>query len=177
MVLIFFYVLQLCFAVYLLYYIIAFLSGAPFVPSTNPTAQSMIELAHIKPNMTVYDLGSGEGRLLFLAAKKGAKVCGVEINPILVFYTWLRIAFSPYKHIIRVLWKDFWRMHIADADVVLIYLLPWRMERLEKKLLAECKPGTIIVSNSFLFPHLRLVRQDSAQHVYVYAIPNKTKPH
>lgn len=170
MLIIFFYGLQLCFAVYLLYYIIAFLSGAPFVPSTNPTAKSMIDLAGIKKGSIVYDLGSGEGRLLFLAAAKGANATGIEINPILVFYTAIRVYLSHYRNQVRVLWKDFWKTDLRDADVVLIYLLPWRMERIEKKLIKQLKPGAIVVSNSFLFPHLTLYKQDPANHVYVYKI-------
>lgn len=169
------YVLFVCiqsaFALYLIYYIVAFLSGAPFVPTTNATSQSMIKLAHIKKGMRVYDLGSGEGKLLRLIAQTGADAIGVEINPLLVLYSTVYAWFIPHAGNIVILWRSFWSMRFSDADVIFIYLLPLRMEKLEKKLARECKKGTIVVSNSFLFPHWKILRQDVVHHVYVYKIP------
>src|SRR3989344_5032965 len=81
-----FLTIQLGFAILIFYLCIAFITGAPFVPSTNPTAHAMIRLACIKPGMKVYDLGAGNGNLLFLAAKGGATAIGLEINPLLVFW-------------------------------------------------------------------------------------------
>lgn len=166
-----FLIIQLLFAIYLIYYIIAFLSGAPFVPSTNATAKSMIALAQLKKGMIAYDLGSGDGKLLGPIALTGAKAIGIEINPLLVLYSAVRRLLHPNRQIISVRWKSFWSMKFSDADVIFIYLLPLRMERLEKKLAKECKKGTLVVSNSFLFPHWKIVRQDDANHVYVYKIP------
>ena len=172
-----FLILQLGFAVLIFYLCIAFVTGAPFVPSTNPTAQSMITLARIKPGMNVYDLGSGDGRLLFLAAKKGARAIGLEINPLLVLWTWIKkmlsrrpkTGFNPANGV-RVRWKNFWGVNLADADVVFVYLLPWRMEKLAAKLKRELKPGTLIISNSFIFPNWKILRQDKKNHVYVFKI-------
>ena len=162
--------LQLGFAVYLLYYIIAFLSGAPYVPTTDQTAKSMITLAQLQKGDTVYDLGSGDGRLLFLAAQKGAKAVGIEINPILVAFTKLRIFISPYKDLVTVRWQSFWKTDMREADVLFIYLLPLRMERLETLLSRKLHKGTIVVSNSFIFPHWKIVRQDPINHVYVFRV-------
>ena len=162
--------IQILFAIYLVYYIVAFLSGAPFVPTTEATARSMITLAHLKPGVTVYDLGSGDGRLLLLAAQKGAKAIGIEINLILVIFTRVRFLFSPYRKLVSVRWQSFWKADMGNADVVFIYLLPLRMGRLEKLLIQKLKPGTIIVSNSFIFPHLKVARSDPANHVYVFRI-------
>jgi hypothetical protein len=165
-----FLILQTLFALYLVYYIVAFISGAPFVPTADNTARSMILQAHLRPGMTVYDLGSGDGRLLSLSAQKGAKAVGIEINPILVVYTWLRFLFSPYRKCVSVRWQSFWKSNMNDADVVFIYLLPIRMEKLEKLLSKKLKPGTIVVSNSFIFPHWKALRQDPANHVYVFRV-------
>jgi 16S rRNA A1518/A1519 N6-dimethyltransferase RsmA/KsgA/DIM1 with predicted DNA glycosylase/AP lyase activity len=141
---------------------IAYLTGAPFVPSKRATADAMINLAHIKKGDTVYDLGSGNGKLLLLASKKGAETVGFEINPLLVLFSNLRGA--PTR------WKNFWHADIHDADVIFIYLIPWKMKRLVAKIKKECKQGTIIVSNSFIFPNWKILRQDVAHHVYVFRI-------
>ena len=171
MIAIIFTIIQLCFAIFIFYLLIAFVTGAPFVPSTNPVAKKMVEFANIKKGMTVYDLGSGDGKLLFAAAHLGARnAIGLEINPFLVFYTKLRAFFSPYRGIVKAQWKNFWRSSFPHADVVFIYLLPWRMEALEKHLMKHLAPGTRIVSNSFIFPHLTLIDQDKERHVYVFEI-------
>jgi SAM-dependent methyltransferase len=141
---------------------IASLTGAPFVPTKNAPADAMIRLAEIHTGDVVYDLGSGNGKLLLLAAKKGAKAIGYEINPILVLLSNLRGG--------RTRWKNFWGADIRDADVIFIYLLPWKMDRLAEKIRRECKKGTVIVSNSFIFPGWKILRQDTANHVYVFRV-------
>jgi len=165
-----FLILQLAFAIFFFYLCLAFMTGAPFVPSTNPVSQSMIRLAHIKKNMVVYDLGSGNGKLLFLAAKHGAITKGLEINPFLVFFSNIRSLFSPYRNQVHTYWKNFWTADLQDADVVFIYLLPWRMEKLEQALIKKCRKGTTIISNSFIFPHLHCVQNDTKKHVFVFRI-------
>ncbi len=154
--------IQLGFAIFLFYSIIAFLTGAPFVPSTSPAAGAMIRLAAIKKGDRVYDLGSGNGKLVLLAKNMGANAVGYEINPLLVLLSNLRGA--------KTKWKNFWSADIHDADVVFVYLLPFRMEKLEKKLKKELKKGTLVVSNSFIFPHWNILRKDTKNHIYVFSI-------
>ena len=141
---------------------IASLTGAPFVPTKNAPADAMIRLAGIKKGDTIYDLGSGNGKLLLMAAKKGARTVGFEINPILVLFSNVRGAHTR--------WKNFWHADIHDANVIFIYLLPWKMDRLADKLKQELKPGTTIVSNSFIFPGWKILRQDKQNHIYVFRV-------
>lgn len=165
-----FLIIQLGFFFFLFYLCLAFVTGAPFVPSVNPTAAAMIRLAHITPGSMVYDLGSGDGRLLLLAAGKGARAVGFEINPFLVFWSTLKAFFSPYRNHVNTIWKNFWKADISRADVVFVYLLPWRMEALGKKLKEELTPGALVVSNSFIFPNWKIIRQDAKAHVYVFRV-------
>ena len=130
----------------------------------------MIALARIKSGMKVYDLGSGDGRLLFLAAGKGAEAVGYELNPILAFYTKVWTLFAAQHKNIIVYCKNFWNADISDADVIFVYLLPWHMDRLANKLKKEAKKGTIIVSNSFIFPHWKIIREDHRLHIYVFHV-------
>ena len=165
-----FILLQLAFAVYLIFYIIAFLSGAPFVPTTNPTADAMIRLARLKKGMVAYDLGSGDGKLLLLIANNGARAVGLEINPLLVLYTYLRFLPSSVRSLIEVRWKNFWDYSFSDADALFVYLLPLRMKKLEEKIIKECRKGTRVISNSFMFPNLHLISTDTNHHIYVYRV-------
>jgi len=165
-----FSIIQLLFALLIFFLTIAFVTGAPFVPSTKPTASSMIRLAHLKPGMTVYDLGSGDGRLLFLAAKEGGAAIGFEINPFLVVFSWIKKMASKERDRIGIRWQNFWQADFSKADVVFVYLLPWKMEKLAKKLQKELKPGSLVVSNSFIFPKWKILREDQRNHVYVFRV-------
>lgn len=153
---------QLAVDIFLLYMCIAFLWGAPFVPTNNASASAMIALARIRRGDVVYDLGSGNGKLLRLATKQGARAIGYEINPFLVLWANLRGD--------RTIWKNFWHADISDADIIFIYLLPSKMARLAEKIQRECKAGTIIVSNSFIFPDWNMLRQDRNNHIYVFSV-------
>lgn len=160
--------LQISLAFFILFLTLSFITGAPFVPSSDKAARAMIRLAHIKRGETVYDLGSGNGKLLFLSASYGASAIGFEINPYLVLYTRIRVFFSKYRGQIRVYWKNFWNSNLSDADVIFIYLLPWRMGVLQSKLFKTIQPKTRFVTNSFLFPNVKPDRADTENHVYVY---------
>lgn len=153
--------IQLCITIFMFYMVLAFLTGAPFVPTKDKAAEAMIRLAHIKKGMRVYDLGSGNGKLLRLAQKKGAKAVGYEINPFLVVLSKLTTTTR---------WKNLWSANVKDADIVFIYLLPWKMDKLAAKLKRECKKGTLIVSNSFIFPGWKVKRADEVNHVYAFVV-------
>ncbi len=167
---IFFLLLNISFALLIFFLTIAFITGAPFVRSNKKAADAMIRLARLKPGMKIYDLGSGDGTLLFRAAVLGATAVGLEINPFLVLWSRLKIFLSPSRKHITVRWQNFWRADLADANVIFVYLLPWRMESLENLLKMHCKPGTRIVSNSFIFPSLKQLERDNNAHVYSFNV-------
>ncbi|MEK7544363.1 MAG: hypothetical protein AAB557_05820 [Patescibacteria group bacterium] len=172
-----FTVLNLSFALIIFFLTLAFITGAPFVRSNKKAVDAMIRLGRIKRGTKVYDLGSGDGTLLFRAAALGATAVGLEINPFLVLWTWIKKMLSKRPKTgldsadrITVHWKNFWNADLHDADVVFVYLLPWRMEKLESMLKTQCKPGTRIISNSFIFPKLRKIAADKKAHIYVFSI-------
>ncbi len=165
-----FLLIQSLFAIYLLYYLVAFLSGAPFVPSALATSKKMVELSGVRSGMHVYDLGSGDGRILELAAARGARAIGFEINPLLVLYSNIRLLPLWVSGKAKTVWKDFWKSNLTGADAVFVYLLPWRMSRLQEKLKRDLKPGSVVVTNSFIFPDWKIWKQDTKLHVYAYKV-------
>lgn len=167
---IFFLLLNVSFALFIFFLTLAFITGAPFVRSNKKAVDAMVRLAKIKKGSKVYDLGSGDATLLFRAADLGATAVGLEINPFLVFWSWIKILGSPYRSRIHVQWQNFWHTDLHDADVVFVYLLPWRMEKLEKLLLTKCKSSTLVVSNSFIFPSLTSLDTDKEAHVYSFRV-------
>lgn len=167
---IFFLLLHITFAGFVLFLCLAFITGGPFVPSNRTSVAAMVDLAKLQPGQTVIDVGSGDGRVLFEAAKKGVHAIGIEINPYLVWFTRLKARFLPHAGTVTVRWQNLWRADLSKADVVFVYLIPWRMEELAQKLKRELKPRSLVVSNSFMFPHWKLIRKDAIHHVYAYRI-------
>ena len=166
-----FLIFQLLFALFFFFLVLSFYTGAPYVPSKLKAARRMIELAHISKGTRVVDLGSGDGKLLFLTSQHGAIATGYEINPFLVLYT--NIKAFIFLHHVHAVWKDFWKADISKADIILLYLIPWKMKKLEGKILRETKPGTRIISNSFIFPHIPCTTKDEDNHIFLFTVPKK----
>ena len=100
MTLIFIYLFVILFVLIVL--IISASVGVPFLPTNYKRAKQMMDLADIKTGSSVVDLGSGAGRLLFLAAARGATAVGYELNPILCWWTKIMI-FLKWTHILKPL--------------------------------------------------------------------------
>lgn len=157
---IFFLFIHILFALTVLFLTVSFFTGGPFVPSRKKSVEAMIRLAKLKPGVTVYDLGSGDGRFLVEAQKYGAKAIGIEMNPLLVLLSRMKK--------LNVRWQNLWTADIHDADVVFVYLLPINMKKLEQKLQRELHKGALVVSNSFIFPNWKILRRDVKNHIYVF---------
>jgi len=144
--------------------------GVPFLPTHRQQALKMMELAKIKPGMKVVDLGSGAGRLLFLAQSFGANATGYELNPFLVLWTKF-IIFLKRKKGIKVFYKSIYDADIADMDVIFLFLYPPHMKKLTDKIFAEMKDDATILSYVFEFPNHKPVAKE--QGIFVYKkIPN-----
>lgn len=140
--------------------------GVPFMPTHKKQAIKMMELADIKPGMKVMDLGSGAGRLLFLAAQKGAYATGYELNPFLVIWTKLMIFLKGQQRQVQVLYKSIYDADIKEADVIFMFLFPPHMKKLAEKITKEAKSGAKILSYSFALPGwIPLIHE---QAIYVY---------
>jgi cyclopropane fatty-acyl-phospholipid synthase-like methyltransferase len=137
-------------------------------------ADAMLKLAHVTAADVVYDLGSGDGRIVMLAAQKyGARGVGVEIDPALVEIS-RRIAIDgDVADRVTFVQGDLFETDISAATVVTLYLSRTVNARLEPKLRRELRPGTRIVSHQFPMPDwtpdatLRVDNED----LYLWTIP------
>lgn len=128
--------------------LVAAIKGAPWVPTPMARAKHMLEVAKIKPGEKVYDLGCGDGRLVYLAAKNyQADAIGFELSPIVYLIAKLRQLLWQSKA--KILFKDFRKVNISDANVILCYLLPDTLKVFREKFERELKKGTRIISYAF----------------------------
>lgn len=110
----------------------------------------MLRLARTTGDDLVVDLGSGDGRIVIAAARIfGARGFGVDIDPALVARSRDNARRAGVESRVRFEVKDVLETNLAGASVVTIYLLPWLVDRLQPKLLAELAPGTRIVAHAF----------------------------
>lgn len=126
--------------------------GAVSVPTKRAAVAQMIELAEIKPGEKALDIGSGDSRVVIALAEAGALAYGCEINPVLVWYSRLRIWQKGLRGQAFVSTKSFWRYDVSDFAVVTVFGIPGIMERLRLKLQAEMQSGSRVISNIFTFP-------------------------
>ena len=127
-------------------------SLAPFVPTPERVVQRMLELAEVSKDDVVYDLGSGDGRILFAAAEGfKARAVGIEINATLVEQTRERVTELGLEERIQVRQEHLLEADLSAASVVTVYLLSSSNEVLRPKLERELKPGSRVVSLDFQF--------------------------
>ena len=121
-----------------------------FVPTWEPIVYQMLQLAQVTPADVVYDLGSGDGRIVILAAQKyGARGVGIEIDPKLVAIARQVARDAEVAGKVVFMEGDLFTVPIADATVVTLFLSPTINRRLEAKLRRELRPGTRVVSHQF----------------------------
>jgi len=139
---------------------------APFVPSNKSRVKTMLEISNIKKGERVYDLGAGDGKIVDAATMLGAKATGFEISIPLVLYYYLRRMIGISRG--ELLWGNFFKKNISDADVVFCYLFPHTMNRFHQTIYKQLKPGTRIVSNAFEITEL--VPAKKINEVYLYIV-------
>jgi len=122
----------------------------PFVPTPNTVVAEMLRIADVNENDVIYDLGSGDGRIVIAAAQDyGARGVGVDIDPELVEEANQNAEAAGVDDRAQFIQQDLFETDISEASVVTLYLLQDVNLRLRPKLLEELQPGTRIVSHAF----------------------------
>jgi len=119
-----------------------------WVPTTNALVNKMLDMAKVTASDFVIDLGSGDGRTVITAAKRGAKAHGIEYNPDMVEISKRNAAKEGVGDKATFAKADLFESDFSQATVITMFLLPDINKRLRPKIL-NLKPGTRIVSNSF----------------------------
>lgn len=141
----------------------AIISG-PFVPSSRKRHKTMMDLANIKKTDIVYDIGCGDGRLVFHAAQSAKKAIGYELNIPLYLFGKIRQLFCRKNAQIR--YGNIWKQEYKDANVIFCYLLPKAMTQFYKEIWPNLKPGTRVISNAFQIHEAKPLKKEDAVYLY-----------
>lgn len=151
---------------------------APYVPSPQQIVDKMLESAALKPGETLYDLGSGDGRVLITAAQKyRVKAVGVEISDDLVKSTGDQVRRLNLQDMVTVIHGDLMDVNLSPADVVIIYLETGSNDKLRPNLERYLKAGARVVSHDFQVPGWKPTRVEKIDfynrphRIYIYEMP------
>lgn len=162
-------VLILAIVFFLFSFVILF--GAPYLPTLKKQQEEALVLLDLKPGQTLLELGSGDGRMLAAAAKRGIRSIGLELNPLLVVYSWL--ATRRYRGLVSVRWRNFWSGRLPECDGIYVFLLDAYMAKLDNKITQEIHKPVKIVSYAFKLPGRKPVTDKNGLHLY--KIKSQTK--
>jgi len=163
--------------------------AGPYVPTPWVIVDEMMKLADIRGDDVVYDLGSGDGRLVITAAKRfGARGVGVELDTELVEMARIGAKHEGVADRVKFVQGDLFEADIRDASVVMLYLLPRFVMRLVPRLRAELRPGTRIVSHDYALapwppdkelsmdvPEKEMISGTTWTRLYYYVVPARVQ--
>jgi SAM-dependent methyltransferase len=123
-----------------------------WVPTPHPLVEKMLDMARVTPQDYVIDLGSGDGRNVIAAARRGARALGVEYNPEMVELSRRNAQNEGVADRARFVEGDMFEADISQATVLALFLLPDNLRKLTPKFVTQLKPGTRLVMNGFPIP-------------------------
>lgn len=143
-----------------------------YVPTPQEVVDAMLEMGAVGPGDRVLDLGSGDGRIVISAAKRGAQAVGIEIDPELVEQSRANAKEAGVEDLAEIRQANIFETDLSQADVITMYLLPSLNMKLRPKLL-ELKPGTRVVTHAFAMEDWKPDRQQDSvgREIYLWIVP------
>lgn len=149
------------------------IKGAPYVPTMKNDIASFLKLANIKPEDKFVDIGCGDGRLLFASADQGAIATGYEISLIPYVLSKLKLLFLKEKDNVKIIYANFWKKNLHDADLVYFFLMPKFHDQLKEKFAKELRPGTKVIAYIWPVPGWEIITEEKTSHdhmLYLYTM-------
>ncbi len=170
--LVFLYLAAVFSILYGLWMLIPFFYGLPWVPTETERARKALEMAKLQPDEVLYDLGSGDGRILCLAVEMfDAKAVGIEIGILQYWFTQLKCCLTGKKSRVNVRRENFYRANLSDADLIFAFLTSTETFLLRKKLERELKPGSRVIAVSADFADWKPIAFDDDELLFLYEMP------
>jgi len=164
-------ILAITFVIYLIWKYWTLMIGAGYDPTPMSKVYKMLDLAQVAENDVVYDLGSGDGRIVLTAARRfGAQAVGIEVDPFRFLFSWFIILVSGYRSKVKLKFGNFFKKRIGDATVVTVFLFRPTNIKLKKKFMNELKPGARIVSYVWPFEDWECEDALPEDRIYLYVM-------
>jgi predicted RNA methylase len=140
-----------------------------FVPLPMATVRKILKCAKIRKTDVLYDLGSGDGRVVITAAKEyGIRAVGIEKNRLLAWISKLRVKRNGLEDRVKIINKNIFNTNLSDASIVVLYLTQRLNDELKPKLEKELEKGTRVLSASHIFKGWKEVKKIKTGHFYTY---------
>ena len=144
--------------------------GAGWVPASMSAVRRMLELAELKEDDTLYDLGSGDGRIVIEAARRyGTRGVGIEVDPLRVAVSRLIVRLKGVQGLVTIVRGNFFSESIAEASVVTLFLTQKTNRRLKQRLF-ELRDGTRIITHTWTLEGWTPAQSDEREKAYVYVV-------
>ena len=142
------------------------MSLAPFVSLSMDNLRGMLKLAGVRADDVVYDLGSGDGRIVIAAVRdfKAKRAVGIELRDDLANKARIEIRKHNLEGRVEVIHGDALKVNVSEADVVTLYLTSKGNEMLRPKLEKELKPGARVVSLDYKIPGWKPIKVDGPRY-------------
>lgn len=142
--------------------------GAPYLPTMRRQTQEALDMLDLKKGQILLELGSGDGRFMLAAARRGIRCVGYELNPLLVL--WTKLLCWRYRDLVEVRLGNFWSVQWPETDGIYVFLLQKYMKKLDKKVIQEYGTSSNIklVSFAFTIPGRKPQKQSQGLSLYVY---------
>jgi hypothetical protein len=122
--------------------------GPPYLPTKRRNMDTALDMLQLQAGETMLELGSGDGRVLVAAAKRGIKVVGIELSPLLVIVSWLRTR--RYRKQVRIIWGNYFVVSWPPAEAIFTFMIPRQMPRLDTRI-ERWRQGRSVRLSSFAF--------------------------
>ena len=144
---------------------------APWNTTSLCKVRKMLTMADVQPDEVVYDLGAGDGRVLFVAAQEfGARAVGIEIDPLRCLLIQVGIAIRGMGERVRIIRGNFRDHDLSEADVLAFYLLERTNDDMRDTFERDLRSGSRVVSNRFPIPGWEIVAHDEADGLFLYVM-------
>ena len=174
LVLVAFFFFIILFIIGLLWVIVPAMYGLPSRPTHPDRIRKALQMADLKADELLYDLGSGDGRVLVIAAREfGAKALGIEIGPVQRVVSRLVAKNNGVSDRVRIEAGDFYKSDVRNADVAFLYATSTEVAKLASHLEAQMKPGARVVSISADFPEWEPNDFNEDKLIFLYEMPPK----
>lgn len=159
-------------ALFGLWVVVPTLAGLPWRPTALDRARKALKLAGLAPGEMLFDLGSGDGRVLVLAAREfQAKAVGVEISPLHCLMSWLSARLNRVGGLVRIHRGDFYTVDLSQADVVFAYMTSAQTARIKPTLESGLRHGARVVTISFDLDGWEPQEVDRDELIFLYRMP------